>query len=82
MEKATLGLSLMLLGGPAAFLLGNGIFRRMLHPRFPPSHLYGLAVLALFALLSPWCNLLALSGGGLAALLVAIFASYRLMARA
>jgi low temperature requirement protein LtrA len=82
MEKATLGQGLLLLGGPAAFLLGNGIFRRMLHPRFPPSHLYGLVVLAFFALLSPWCNLLALSVGGLAALVVVIFAAYRLMARA
>ncbi len=72
----------MLLGGPAAFLLGNGIFRRLLHPRFPPSHIYGLAVLALFAVLAPWCDLLALSGGVLAALLVVIFVSYQLMARA
>ncbi|HTQ70412.1 MAG TPA: low temperature requirement protein A [Acidocella sp.] len=81
-QQATLGQGLMLLGGPAAFLLGNGIFRRLLHPRFPPSHVYGLAVLALFALLSPRCDLLMLSGGGLVALLVVALVSYRLVARA
>jgi low temperature requirement protein LtrA len=82
MDKATLGQGLLLLGGPAAFLIGNSIFRRMLHPRFPPSHAYGLAVLAVLALLSPWCSLLALSCGGLAALLVVIYVSYRMVARA
>lgn len=82
MEKTTLGQGLMMLGGPAAFLLGNGIFRRMLHPRFPPSHLYGLIVLAVFAMLAPWCGLLVLSSGVLLSLLVVIFVSSRLMAPA
>ncbi len=81
-ERAMLGQGLMLLGGPAAFLLGNGIFRRLLHPRFPPSHLYGLAVLALFAVLAPWCDLLVLSGGVLLSLLVVSVVSYRLTVRA
>ena len=82
MEKPKLGQGLMLLGGPAAFLLGNSIFRRLLHPRFPVSHIYGLAVLALFALLWPWCDMLALSAGGLAALLVVVVISYKLAAQA
>ncbi len=82
MEKPTLGQELLVLGGPAAFLIGNGIFRRLLHPRFPASHACGLAVLALLAAFAPWCNLLVLSAGGLAALLVTIFVSCNLVRRA
>ncbi|MBU6425602.1 MAG: low temperature requirement protein A [Rhodospirillales bacterium] len=82
MDVPTLGQGLLLLGGPAAFLVGNGIFRRLLHPRFPLSHICGLGVLAVAAMLSPWCDLLVLSAGGLAALLVTIFVSYNLVARA
>ncbi|MDE1883867.1 MAG: low temperature requirement protein A [Rhodospirillales bacterium] len=76
------GPGLLLLGGPAAFLLGNGVFRRLLHPRFPPSHIYGLGVLALAALASPWCDMLALSGGVLLALLVVVAVSNTLAGRA
>jgi low temperature requirement protein LtrA len=49
----------MIIGGPALFLLGNGIFRRLLHPRFPPSHIYGLALLAALAAAAPFIPLLA-----------------------
>lgn len=82
LEEARLGQGLLLLGGPAAFLLGNGIFRRLLHPRFPPSHVCGLGVLALSALLAPWCSMLVLSAGGLLALLVVILVANKLVARA
>jgi low temperature requirement protein LtrA len=43
----------VLLGGPAAYLLGNGVFRALLSPRFPPSHILGLALLAALAVASP-----------------------------
>lgn len=82
MEPAMFGRGLMMLGGPAAFLLGNGVFRRLLRPRFPPSHVCGLGVLMLFALVSGWCSMLVLCGGVLLALLVVIAVSSALVARA
>lgn len=37
----------VLLGGPAIYLLGNALFKRVVHGRFPLSHFVGLALLAL-----------------------------------
>ncbi|MBU6449764.1 MAG: low temperature requirement protein A [Rhodospirillales bacterium] len=81
LQNASPGQSLILLGGPAAFLLGNGFFRRFLHPRFPVSHLYGLACLAVLTAISPWCSLLALSLGVSITLLAVVFISNALAAR-
>ncbi|MDE1906170.1 MAG: low temperature requirement protein A [Rhodospirillales bacterium] len=75
LQHAPSGQNLLLLGGPTAFLLGNGIFRRMLHPRFPLSHLYGLALLVVLAVASLWCSLLVLSFGVFITLLAVIFIS-------
>ncbi len=75
LQHASSGQNLLLLGGPTAFLLGNGIFRRMLHPRFPLSHLYGLALLVVLAVASLWCSLLVLSFGVFITLLAVIFIS-------
>ena len=36
-----------LLGGPAIYLLGNAMFKRVVHGRFPVSHIVGLLLLAL-----------------------------------
>jgi low temperature requirement protein LtrA len=58
-NPAAVSAALMIIGGPALFLLGNGIFRRLLHPRFPPSHVCGLALLAALAAASPFMPLLA-----------------------
>lgn len=80
LEHASFEQGLMLLGGPAAFLLGNGLFRRLLHPHFPRSHIFGLAVLGLFAVIAPWCALIVLGLGALLALLAVITVSYRLVA--
>jgi low temperature requirement protein LtrA len=44
----------VLLGGPATYLLGNGVFRALLSPRFPPSHALGLGLLAVLAAASPF----------------------------
>ncbi|EKM99566.1 low temperature requirement protein A [Acidocella sp. MX-AZ02] len=79
LHAPTMGQGLMLLGGPAAFLLGNGIFRRMLHPRFPPSHLYGLGGLAVLALVSPLAPLWLLGTLVLAVLLAVILISNKLV---
>ena len=67
-----LAAGLMVLGGPAVYLLGNGIFRRLLHPRFPRSHGYGLALLASLALAAPFMPLLALESATSAVLLIVI----------
>jgi low temperature requirement protein LtrA len=37
----------VLLGGPAIYLLGNAMFKRVVFGRFPVSHLVGLALLAM-----------------------------------
>lgn len=37
----------VLLGGPAIYLLGNALFKRVVHGRFPASHAVGLLLLAL-----------------------------------
>ena len=81
LDHAPSGQNLLLLGGPSAFLLGNGIFRRMLHPRFPLSHLCGLALLVVLAVASLWCNLLVLSFGVFIVLLAVIFISNALASR-
>jgi low temperature requirement protein LtrA len=74
-DPVSLPVGLMLLGGPALYLLGNGVFRRMLHPRFPPSHLVGLALFAALALLSPVLTLLELAWSICAALVAVILFS-------
>jgi len=56
-SPASFSAAAMIIGGPALFLLGNGIFRRLLHPRFPPSHICGLALLAALAAASPFMPL-------------------------
>ncbi len=58
---ASTAAALVTLGGPALYLAGSGIFRRMLAKRFPPSHFYGLLLLAVLALLAPLLKLLALA---------------------
>jgi low temperature requirement protein LtrA len=59
--RASAGAVLAMLGGPALYLAGNGLFRRMLAPRFPPSHVLGLALLAVLAAAAPFLPLLALA---------------------
>lgn len=78
-EYARVGQGVLLLGAPAAFLLGNGAFRRLLHPRFPASHVWGLGVLGLLAVLSPYCSLLVM-GGGVALVLAMVIEVSNLLA--
>ncbi len=62
LHAASMAAILVTLGGPALYLAGNGVFRRMLAPRFPPSHIYGLVLLALLAMAAPFISLLLLAG--------------------
>jgi low temperature requirement protein LtrA len=75
LAPVTLAAGLMVLGGPAAYLLGNGIFRRLLHPRFPRSHGYGMAVLAVLALAAPTMSLLEVAWAASLALVFVIVLS-------
>jgi low temperature requirement protein LtrA len=59
--RASASAALVTLGGPALYLVGNGLFRRMLAPRFPPSHVFGLVLLAFLAAVAPFVPLLALA---------------------
>jgi low temperature requirement protein LtrA len=52
LRSADPGTVWVLLGGPAIYLVGNAVFRRTMAPRFPPSHAFGLAALAL--ILAQW----------------------------
>jgi low temperature requirement protein LtrA len=61
LAHASLPAVAMLVGGPIIFLGGNGIFRRLLHPKFPRSHIFGIAILILLAAASPFIPLLALA---------------------
>ncbi|MGC1304876.1 MAG: low temperature requirement protein A [Caulobacteraceae bacterium] len=61
LAQADPGSAAVVLGGPAVYLLGNGVFRRLLAPRFPPSHLLGLALLAALTFASPLLSRLSLA---------------------
>ncbi|MFG1465433.1 low temperature requirement protein A [Xanthobacter sp. DSM 24535] len=52
----------VILGGPALYLLGVGLFKWPLLRRFPLSHLVGLGVILLSCLLAPFASALVLAG--------------------
>lgn len=60
----------ILLGGPALFLIGNLLFKRTTASRWPLSHMLGLVLLAILALLATGLSLLAI---GLATSAILIF---------
>ena len=61
MYPASWGQSLVIVGGTLVFLAGNGLFKRVSAPRFPLSHLVGMALcLGVFAA-TPWLTLLLLN---------------------
>jgi low temperature requirement protein LtrA len=53
--------ALVIIGGPALYLIGNLCFKRLSAPYFPLSHLVGLGLLALTAFAVPSLSPLALS---------------------
>jgi low temperature requirement protein LtrA len=59
--ETSLAFGLTIIGGPALFLLGNGVFRRLIYPRFPGSHIWGLLLFGAVAVVSPFLSLLALA---------------------
>ena len=60
----------MLIGGPALYLLGNMLFKRLSAPNMPLSHMVGLAMLALLIPAVPVTTPLLLSSATTAVLIV------------
>jgi low temperature requirement protein LtrA len=59
-----------LLGGPAIYLFGNALFKRVVYGFLPQSHVGGLVVLALLAFVAPHMTLLALGAATTAVMVV------------
>jgi low temperature requirement protein LtrA len=59
-----------ILGGPALFLFGNLIFKRVMFEEFPRSHIVGLALLAALALAIPYATTIVLAAAAAGVLLV------------
>jgi low temperature requirement protein LtrA len=69
----------LLLGGPAIYVMGNGLYKRVVYGWFPLSHLIGLA---LFALITPFAfhtDLLMTSG--LTTLVMIVVAAWESVSR-
>jgi low temperature requirement protein LtrA len=79
--ETSLGYGLTILGGPALFLLGNGLFRQLIYHRFPRSHLWGLLLFGAVAVLSPFLSLLALGWATCFVLAAVIISSDSLLHR-
>jgi low temperature requirement protein LtrA len=60
----------VLLGGPALFVLGNSLFKKLSAPYLPLSHTIGLGLLALLLPAAPVATPLMLSAGATAVLIV------------
>ena len=68
--------ALVLVAGPWLYLLGNGLFKRVVYGRFPLSHLFGMGVLlAMWPLLGSLNLLLAGSATTLAMVAVTLWAA-------
>lgn len=61
---------IVLIGGPALYLVGNSFFKRASAQNYPLSHLFGLGALAVTAMLSPRMTLLLLGVTTTAVLIV------------
>jgi len=61
---------LVMLGGPALYLAGTALFKRLTAPNLPLSHLVGLGLLALLATTATFATLLGLTIGTTAILIV------------
>lgn len=48
----------LLLGGPLLYLVGNGLYKRVVYGRFPLSHCIGISLLAVLSILVPHTDLL------------------------
>jgi low temperature requirement protein LtrA len=66
--------AIVVLGGPALYLLGSSLFKRTIYGRFPLSHMAGMVLLALLAPVAPMASPLAFAAiATLVLVLVAIW---------
>jgi low temperature requirement protein LtrA len=69
---------IVMLGAPLAYLLGNGLYKRIVYGAFPVSHAVGMAATAALAAAAPRLDLLAMNVLTTAAILaVAAWDTYR-----
>jgi low temperature requirement protein LtrA len=68
-----------LIGGPALYLLGNGIYKTVVYARFPLSHVVGLVLLAALAPVSYVTDNLMV--GGLTTLIMMLVAVWESVSR-
>lgn len=68
-DKNGIGTAAVLIGGPALYLFGNMLFKRLSAPNLPLSHLVGLGLLALLILAVPGTTPLLLSAAATAVLM-------------
>jgi low temperature requirement protein LtrA len=69
--------AMAILGGPALYLLGNALFKRLSAPNVPLSHLAGLGLLALLAPAATVTTPLVLSAGATAVLIIVAIWEWR-----
>ena len=69
-DRNDIATAAVLIGGPALYLLGNALFKRLSAPNTPLSHLVGLAMLALLIPAAPVTTPLLLSSATTAVLIV------------
>jgi low temperature requirement protein LtrA len=69
----------LLLGGPAIYVVGNGLYKRVVYGRFPLSHLIGLALLALVTPFAFHTDLL--MTGGLTTVVMIVVAAWESVSR-
>lgn len=69
---ASVGAVTTIVGGPALYLFGNALFKRLSAPYLPLSHLVGLGLLALLAPAGLYLSPLALATGATAVLIVVV----------
>jgi low temperature requirement protein LtrA len=72
-----LATAIVLIGGPALYLAGNMLFKRMSAPHLPLSHLVGLALLALLIPVAMSISPLLLSAATTAVLIVVVAWEWR-----
>lgn len=72
-NKVKLKYALVIAGGPAIYLIGNAIYKKVVYGRFPLSHLIGLFCLIISALVASQFNILILGSSALASLLLVAF---------
>ena len=72
---------MVVIGGPALYLVGNTLFKRLSAPNLPFSHLVGLGLLVLAAMATPAVTPLVLSAITTAILLVVAFWEWQSLGR-